>query len=460
MEAKKKGSFQVYSIDPESGKVQMSHLGIILRLRQAGFCRAQIGEDNFILVRREENKLKKASDADLISFMRDILMDNPDPRVVETFVKGVGQYISTKKIHLLPPIQLGNDMDDSTSSKFFFGNKIIYVQKEGFEEVQYRDYDGYLWEDRLLTFNIGSQPDEEGQFAQFCFNISGQDKAKFERLKSILGYLLHRHKNPALAKAIIFYDEGMNESGQAEGGTGKTLITQALKNCRNVVLFNGKEIKENSWFRNQRLEVTTDIMAYDDVKKDFNFASLFPSITTAIEVEKKRQQAFELPFEKSPKILISSNTYVKGPGGSSDKRRRCEFELSNFYSEKFSPEDDFGNLFFNQWNTEEWNRFYYFMMSCVQTFLNKGLISGDVNMESKRRLESLTSPVFVEYLNTLCEVGERHNQREFLAMLNNDLPDLTSHTFTKWLKIYCDEKELKFQQINTGGNYFFELLAS
>lgn len=455
-----KERFQVYHIDPENGKVQMSHLGIMLQLGEAGFCRAQIGEDNFILVKKEDKKLKKATDAELISYMRDLLIKDPDKRVVETFVKGVGQYISTKKIHLLPSIQPANDMDDSSSSKFFFGNKIISVGKDSYKEITYKDHDGYLWVDRLLPFHINNKPELEGQFQKFCFNICGKDLSKFERLKSILGYLLHRYKNPAMAKAVIFYDEGMNNSGQAEGGTGKTLITLALKNCRNVVVFNGKEIKENSWFRNQRLEVTTDLIAYDDVKKDFNFASLFPSITTSIEVEKKRQQAFELPFEKSPKILISSNTYVKGPGGNSDIRRRCEFELANYYNEKFTPEDEFGNLFFSQWNNAEWNCFYYFMMDCVQTFLNIGLIEGNEAIESKRRLENTTAPEFVEAVNALCEVGERHNQREFLAMLNTDLPELTSHTFTKWMKIYCDERKLKFHQINTGGNYFFELLAS
>src|SRR5690606_8997682 len=152
----------------------------------------------------------------------------------------------------------------------------------------------------------------------------------------------------------------------------------------------------------------------------------------SIEVERKRQAAFEIPFERSPKVLISSNHYVKGPGGSSDRRRRCEFELANYYSEKFTPEDDFGNLFFSQWDEDEWNRFYFFMMDSVQIFLKHGLIAGDNTKEKDRRLENLTSPIFLQAMKDLCPVNEWVDQRMFLDLLRIEIPDLTAHTFTKW----------------------------
>lgn len=447
-----------YEIDPESGKIIMSHFGIIVCLQTAGYARAKIDDDNYILVKSVENKLKIASEGDLINHLKDQIIHDPNPKVMETFTRGVGQFISSKKIHLIPAINIGSDMDDASSSKFFFANKILVVKKDRLENLTYKDYAGYIWANRLLAHSIGEEPNEPGQFENFCFKISGEKEEKFLRFKSIIGYLLHRYKNPAEAKAVIFYDEKMNDSGQAEGGTGKTLITQALKNCRNVVLFNGKEIKENSWFRNQRIEVTTDLMAYDDVKKDFNFATLFPVITTAIEVEKKRKQAFEISFEESPKVIISSNHYVKGPGGSSDRRRRCEFELANYYSEKFSPEDDFGNLFFSQWDQSEWDKFYYFMMSCVQVFLENGLLKGDNEKQKTRRLENLTSKVFVEAIDGFSPIGDWIDQRAIIDLIRMEIPDLTPHTFTKWLEIYCGEHELNQEKKSSGGVYYYRLL--
>ncbi len=458
MKATKHKSHPFYEVDPESGKIIMRHFGIIVCLSDAGFSRVKIAENNYVLVRNVENKLRLASEGDLINHLKDQIAEDSNPKIMESFTRGVGQFISAKKIHLIPSIDIGSDMDDELSSKFFFANKIVTVTKEKFQDVDYNHYPGYIWEDRLLAHNIGEKPDGLGQFESFCQKISGEDDEKFQRFQSILGYLLHRHKNPALAKAVIFYDEKMNDSGQAEGGTGKTLITMALKHCRNVVVFNGKEVKENSWFRNQRIEVTTDIMAYDDVKKDFNFATLFPVITTAIEVEKKRQQAFEIPFEKSPKLLISSNHYVKGPGGSSDRRRRCEFELANYYSEKFSPEDEFGNLFFNQWSKLEWDKFYFFMMQCVQVFLEKGLIKGNTEKEKSRRLENLTSPEFIQAIQSFSPLGEWVDQRVLIDLLKLEIPDLTPHTFTKWISIYCDEKGLNQEKKSSGGIYYYRLV--
>lgn len=460
MKAKKTAAGSFYSENSETGKTTISHLGLLTELKKNGYARAKISEDNYLLVKVADKKLKRATEGDLVSYLHKYLEENNEFKALETLIKGISSYINNKKLYFLPSIDVGNDMDNEFSSKFFFANKIISVSKDKLVEIAYTDYPNYIWEERLFTHSIGDRPEETGQFEQFCYNISGQDDVKFLRFKSIVGYLLHRHKNPALAKAIIFYDEKMNDSGQAEGGTGKTLITLALKHCRNVVVFNGKEVKENSWFRNQRIEVTTDIMAYDDVKKDFDFATLFPVITTAIEVEKKRQQAFEIPFENSPKVVISSNHYVKGPGGSSDRRRRCEFELTNYYSEKHSPEDDFGNLFFSQWDQFEWDKFYYFMMECVQVFLVNSLIKGNDEIEKNRRLENLTSPEFVEAVEGLSKIGEWVDQRDLIELLKTEIKDLTAHTFTKWMTIYCDENELKQEKKSSAGNYFYRLIKN
>lgn len=461
MEVQKQDYYQFYSIDPNTAKVSMSHFGILSILSREGYCRAQISDGAYVLVKNQNNRIKKANESHLINFLRDYLFNSsPGWDVMETFTKGIGSYINAKKIHLLSSIELESDMDNSTSSSFYFKNNIKVLGKDQIADKAYNELKGTIWENRIIPHQVGDNSNTVGQFETFCFKISGEDIPKFESLKSIIGYLLHRYKDPTVTKAIILYDSKMKSSGQAEGRTGKSLIAKAISRCREVVFYNGKSLKENSVFQNQRLELTTDLMVYDDVKKNFDFASVFPLITTNIEVEKKGRDAFEIPYERSPKLLITSNTYVKGPGGPSDRGRRCEFELANYYSEKFTPRDDFGNNFFDEWNEEEWDRFYYFMMECVQFFLNKGLIKGEENREREMRLLSFTSEAFIYIMKEFCPINEKQDQRLIVQLLNDGGEDITSHMFTKWANLYCDEMGLKFHQKNSGGVVSFTLLKN
>src|SRR5690606_26179153 len=256
-----------------------------------------------------------------------------------------------------------------------------------------------IWKNRLIgqQFNA-SKTSEKGQFETFCERITGDSPKRIEALKSILGYLLHRNKSVGEPKAVILYDENMGKNGQAHGGTGKTLLSFALKKCREGILFDGKDIKTGSFFKNQRIEVTSDLLIYDDLNENIRFDSFFSMVTSGIEIEKKRQQSFYLEHSKAPKILISSNYYVKGPGGSSDTRRRHEFNITNYYSSDFTPENEFGNRFFDeQWPQEEWNKFFFFMMNCVRLYLNNGLIKLDSDKLVRQKIVSSTSKNFYEF---------------------------------------------------------------
>lgn len=103
--------------------------------------------------------------------------------------------------------------------------------------------------------------------------------------------------------------------GQAHGGTGKTLITEAIGKMRELVGVDGKNIKTKSWFKNQRITKTTDVIRYDDVQRDFSLETLYSMITSGVSVEKKYQDEFHISPEDAPKIVISSNSPVKGTGG-------------------------------------------------------------------------------------------------------------------------------------------------
>lgn len=449
-----------YSQCTETRKVQINHSNLLDFLANAGYGRVEQG-NNYELVHQKNKQLRSVDSSELSRYVLSQLKSDHLTDVRETYVRGVGQFLTSKKLDLLPKLKVVSDMDDAETSRFYFRNCYVKISNNDMQVFDYTSLEHSIWTNRLIPRNFKkSSAVKNGQFERFCKNISGDDSTRFKHLQSVIGYLLHRYKNPSITKAIIFYDENMHKSTGAEGGTGKTLISNAIAKCREVVTYNGKELKNGSWFKNQRITPNTDLVVYDDVPEKFDFESLFPILTTGIEVERKREHSFEIPFKESPKVFISSNYYVGGPGGSSDRRRRCEFEVANFYSDKFTPYDDFGATFFEEWSFEEWNSFFVFMMNCVQIYLKEGLLHGDIKENSKRRVEGTTSIYFYEYISSLVELGEKNDQREFVEVLQKYHPDLTSHQFTKWLKIYCSEMNLNLIQKSSGSDYFFFLLKN
>jgi len=285
------------------------------------------------------------------------------------------------------------------------------------------------------------------QFKEFCEILCKNDEKRLESLKTILGYLLHRNRERGEDRVVILYDEKMRENLLANGGTGKTLLAKALSYCRETVLFDGKNVKKGSWFKNQRIELSTEILVYDDLSKDISLEEFFNMTTTGIEVEKKRKQSFMIDYDKMPKILMSSNYYIKGPGGSSDARRRLEFEVANFFDDKSRPEDYFGNRFFGRdWDDNEWSRFYYFMMSCVKDYFQYGLMVPEgINLIKSKNLTDTTEN-FTEFADSYFELDSWLDKRKMLKDYNDYFDEkITSHQFTKWVKTYSGNKNLEFQ---------------
>lgn len=444
----------------ENGKPTILHAKLIEFLEAEGFIRVTTSEVNCILAKINNNRLRRVSENEIIETIKIHLLERNLKEVLEVFAKSVGSYISSRKLALLKSVELINDRDGKFDSNFFFKNCFCNINKDVITVQDYRDLPFVIWDKRIQSSNF-TMPDNAnlGQFEQFCFNIAKKSPERLQALKTTLGYLLHRNKDRGESKAVILYDEYMGLNGQAHGGTGKTLLSEALKKCREVAIYDAKAIKVGSWFINQRVELTTDTIVYDDLKKDFSFEQFFPIITSGIEVEKKHQQAFYIDSDKTPKLLISSNYLVKGPGGPSDERRRYEFEIANYYNIENTPEIEFGNKFFDAyWPEEEWNKFYLFMMSCVQDYLKTGLVTVEPLNLNRLKLEDNSCPEFIDFAEQYIVINEWIDKREMITIFKEFYPgfeDLSSHRFTKMIKDFAVKKELEYDHNSTGGNYLF-----
>ncbi|OUL60982.1 primase-helicase family protein [Flavobacterium sp. AJR] len=444
----------------ENGAPKILHVGLLKFLGDNGYVRVIIGENNYVFAKLVNNRLRLTNDAQMANEVRDYLIQNKKAEVLEVFVKGVSSYISTKKLEMLPTIENINDRDTRTSSIFYFKNCFCEVTKEGIATKTYEDLKNPIWEKRVIPKSF-SHSSEKGQFEIFCENISGRDKERLLALKTILGYLMHRNKEVGEPKAVILYDEKMSQGNQAHGGTGKTMLATALRACREVEIFDAKDIKEGSWFKNQRIQLTTDVLVYDDLKRNYSIENFFPMITSGLEVERKREKAFFIDFNNSPKLLITSNYYVSGPGGSSDQRRRHEFEINNHYNQDHTPETEFGNRFFgSQWDVDEWNKFYGFMLDCCQSYFQHGLFKvPHINLSQNKFLDGLNEQ-FVTYADAYIQNNTLIDKRKFESDFKTTYPEMqeiTSHQMAKWLKIYADKKGTIYSITSTGGNYKFTM---
>ncbi|NER10039.1 hypothetical protein SAMN06265375_101430 [Muriicola jejuensis] len=446
----------------ENGKIQILNTKLYKFLESKGFAMAKASDKDQILVRMVNNMMSEANEAHVDHTIRDYLLENDQLDVYEKYARSTGSYVNRRSFNFLKLIELVNDRDKTDNSYFYYQNCFCKVTKDEIDIHPYEHLQWPIWENRL-NMRVFEPPtdDQMGQFEKFCNNITGKSEERFLALKTILGYLLHRNKEVSETKAIILYDENMGQNNQAHGGTGKSLLGRALSKCRVVEIFDGKENKLGSWFRNQRIDITTDILVYDDLDRNVSLERFYAMITSGIEVERKRQQAFYIDPENAPKIMISSNYPVNGPGGSSDERRRHEFELSNYYSAHYTPEMEFGNRFFgNDWSESEWNKFFQFMMNCAKEYLQHGLIEVKPINLGIAKLKDKTNEKFVEFAETFIEFGEWQDKREFEATFQEFYPELAPiapHRMKKWLDSFAASKRATLETKPTGGNYLFRI---
>ena len=221
---------------------------------------------------------------------------------------------------------------------------------------------------------------------------------------------------------------------------------------KKLITINGKDFTFERAFAYQLVSADTQIIAFDDVKKYFDFEKLFSVITEGLTLEKKNKDAITIPFEKSPKIIITTNYAIKG-AGNSFARRKWELELHQHYHENFVPHDEFGKMFFTDWDTEEWSQFDNYMVDCLQLFLNKGLIKSKFVNLKVRQLSAETCHDFIEWCGLIDGAvpnrnfvdGGRVSMQTLYEEFVIEYPDyaprakysISRTRFYRWLISYC-----------------------
>ena len=187
------------------------------------------------------------------NYINECTQENGTGKIIDS-LHGKTSLFGDKNLKLLPTLQL-EFISDTDSAFFFFRNGVVKVSLDNIELCPYSDFDQFVWEKNIVPIDFipieRAALEENCDFMIFCKDLtivdnSEQASARFKALSSAIGYLLHRHKDAATTKAIILMDVYVN--GMPNGGSGKTLLMNAVGKVRNLAIIDGKKYDQREWF--------------------------------------------------------------------------------------------------------------------------------------------------------------------------------------------------------------------
>ena len=437
----------------KEGKISIVHIAFKSFLEGHGFYKfCPEGGKNYVFVKVTNNLIDHTSDKEIKDFVLNYLLDLGDSYVYNYFADKT-RFFKEDFLSMLSTIDIYFMEDTQHTAYLYYKNCAVKITKDSVESVDYFDLGGYVWNDHVIDRNFKGCSISECEYQKFIHNICGGDETRITSMESTIGVLMHSHKKQSFCPAVILNDEVISDS--PEGGTGKGLFMNALGHMKKIVTIDGKSFNFEKSFAYQLVSADTQILVFDDVKRNFDFERLFSVITEGLTLEKKNKDAIKIPFSKSPKVAITTNYAIRG-AGNSFARRKWELELHQYYTKDFTPLDEFGRLMFGDWTEEDWCSFDNYMISCLQFYIEYGLKGSKFVNLKIRQLSAETTHDFIEWCGLI--EGQRGSAYlpENTRLYKNDLyhnfiddyPDyapkakmtISRTRFGKWLKAYGSYK--------------------
>lgn len=418
-------------------------------------------------IRVVDNIAKRVNAEDIFKHTLKFVESFEEPRLEAMFIKQGESLILKNKAILISlfECELNPLKDSRTKSYKCFLNGIVVVEaNKEFNIIPYEKAKGFVWEDSIKDRKFKILEDSEIEnavFGQFLKNVTNNSEHYFS-ICTAIGYLIHTYKDQRKPIAVIINDENLIDEGKPEGGTGKGLIVKAISHIVQKASYNGKNADfSNNKFAYQNVDENTAILLIDDAPRNFDFESLFSVLTDDFPVEKKHQPVKVIPYESSPKFVITTNYTIKG-SSSSFKRRRFDIFLNNNYHASHTPADDFGDEFFHGWDETEWNRFDLYMIACLRSFLSLGLCNYEDKGLRLKMLKNETSPDFFElmednytdqninysYVSIREKLIEIYGEKYYFLKRDNKI-------VVEWVEKYADYKGLNISKSRNGNGATF-----
>jgi len=399
---------QVFWTKSNKGVIKIVHILFKQYLEDNGFYKyCPEGGRNYVFVKVSNNLIDHTSEKEIKDFILNSLLKLEDLTIYNYFADHT-RFFKDEFLTLLATIDIYFIGDTKKEAYLYYRNCAVKITENELIPIDYIDLGGYVWREQVIDRIFTICKVNDCDYKQFVFNICGQDIGRVATMESTIGYLMHGYKNLSFSPAVILNDEIISDN--PEGGTGKGLFMNALKQMKKLVFIDGKSFNFERSFAYQTVSADTQILCFDDVKKHFEFERLFSVITESLTLEKKNKDAIIIPFAKSPKVAITTNYALKG-SGNSHSRRKWEIELHQHYNKNFTPIDEFKKHFFAEWNEDEWCLFDNYMTACLQDFLSTGLVKSKFVNLKIRQLSAQTSHDFIEW----CGLIEGHQPNDKLT---------------------------------------------
>lgn len=440
-------------------------------LEEQGFGKIKYGFETYEFVKIDKHIIRTVSITDIQEFVKNFIERNVENKidcesVLDQLVRSVKLLFNREKLNFLKTLELEILNDEKDKAFIPFQDKYMEITSDSILAKDYTDigervvYSNHIIRRNCSHYNFTDNINNS-EFDVFMELITRSEPLWTDALKSSIGYMLHNYKNPAKAKAIIFCDESMSIGDEANGGTGKSLVCSSLKYFKNTVVIDGKNYKSASQFNFQKINVDTKVVILDDVRKTFDFESLLSAITSDLGIEKKFKDQITIPFEDAPKFIITTNYTVNGNGNSFD-RRKHEIEFSSTFNKDNTPDKYFGHRLFDDWDDNQWDKFYISMIHYIQFYLRHGLTTYEVKNLPLRRIINSTCQEFYDFMEDNIELGEEFLKADLLKSFTESYNglDVSSNKFSKWLKIYSENMNLKLEERKSNSKRYYKFIKA
>lgn len=321
-----------------------------------------------------------------------------------------------------------------------------------------------FWQKENFALVDKSEDDKLKYWEENRFNIAGAGLTADEILEQklhlinkifVYGYLLHRYKDPNKAWLVWLMDNEIVDDDESHGRTGKSLFSNSLRVFMNTEVREARNRKlfENGFLYDGVTEYT-DYLLFDDANKYFDVGQIYTKITGDFNVNPKNNKPYVIPFSESPKMAVSTNYAIRDTSSSTTDRLLLGV-FSNYYHaetkelERRTPHDDFGHLFFNDWNDTQWNRFINFSAQALQFYfsVNEKLSAPDQNVMKRNSLtimgvafQNWADLYLPEFINHQIDEDKFFNKLEAYENMKEQERSLSSSSakdFNRKLEHWC-----------------------
>ncbi|MBD5240452.1 MAG: hypothetical protein HDS64_11925 [Bacteroidales bacterium] len=437
----KKGDDGVrYKIDPECLRGFLSLSGF-KKLKDPNSTDARF-------IRIDGNVVSEVKVSDMKSFTHRWSIDNGLPRPLRNVIT-TSPYFSPFHLDVLPEVDLDFSTCTQRSQLFHFRNAAVDVTAGGMRMIDTRkeSIGRYVWDSTVVPHDIRFLPEmftishKENSYSSedFDIEIHNMDSKYFrylinssrlywrkemeyrfgediearkayqeahpfdiagegldyeeirEQKRSLIskifaiGYMLHRYKDKAKPWAPFVMDNLIGDNDQCNGGSGKSIMFDALRNLVRGEIINGRNPKllENK-FLFERVDRFTDFVCFDDCAEGLDFGQFYNIMSSDLLIDAKNIKSYTLKYREAPKFAFTTN-YVPRELAPSTVRRMIAITVSDYYHqstdendyiESRSIRDDFGKtLFDEEYSEKEWSADYNFMLQCVRFYLSLAHLS-------------------------------------------------------------------------------------